>query len=492
MQAQELVLKSVSVDTIYPQQVKLTWFYENIDSVSIYKCENQCNDENYYHRFAKVEMDTTHLEWTDNLANPTSLNYYSIGWTYSGKSAPLNNMILEAKTSIDGCLNAVSLSWNPYINMPDSLDCYKIFYRKNTDSAFLFFDSIKGEHYTGFYFAPANKLSYHAKELANNTIYEFVIQAVNKNCAEFSFSNIVKIETGYEDDSPVAVEITCVSVIEDRYISLEVNTGTYANPFQKLYLLRDESNKPLLPKDTFQFHIIDSVEYNPKNQYRFIDEQVTPKSRLYYYKVIADNSCRFSDTSNIQTNIFLYGNRAEKYLDSICFIHLRFPEIEINSYELLRLVYESEFSIEDNLFRNTTYSIDVKTFIDDGAVVRYKILSEQGCYSNSLTIAHEPIVEFPNAFYPQSKNIENQTFYPILRFPSEDNYLFVIYNRWGQELYRSILPPVFGDYLNMQGRWDGKFQGRECPPGIYAYKLSYTFNDGAKKYSDSGTFTLMR
>jgi hypothetical protein len=70
--------------------------------------------------------------------------------------------------------------------------------------------------------------------------------------------------------------------------------------------------------------------------------------------------------------------------------------------------------------------------------------------------------------------------------------LFIIYNRWGQELYRSTLPPVFGDYLNMQGRWDGAFQGKECPPEIYSYKISYNYKKGAKKYSNSGTFMLLR
>jgi hypothetical protein len=492
VQAQELVLKSVSIDTIYPQQIKLTWLFEDIDSVSIYKCVNQCNDENYYSRFAKVNMDIVNLEWTDTIANPASLNYFSIGWTFSGKSAPLNNMVLSANVPIDGCLNSALLSWNPYINMMDSLDYYKIFCRTKMDTTFVLLDSIKGEHISGFYFAPAKKISYNAICLANNTTYEFVIQAVNKSNTEFSFSNIVIYKTGFEDDTPVPVEISCVSVIEDTYIQIDVTTGPFVNPFQKLYLLRDDSATSVLPKESLQFLIIDSMDYNPTNQYRFVDERVAPNPRLYYYRAIADNSCKLNDSSNIKTNIYLYGDRTERFLDSIQFVQIGFPEIDIDSYELLRLVYNTEIHITDNLRRNTSYFIDVEPFIDDGAVIQYKIKSKQGCYSNSFTIAHEPIVDFPNAFYPQSKNLENQTFYPILRFPSEDNYLFIIYNRWGQEFYRSILPPVFGDYLNMQGRWDGTFQGKDCPPGVYAYKLSYTYNEGKKKYSDSGTFMLVR
>jgi len=491
-QQQELVLYEVSVDAIDSQQIKLKWLFEDIDSVSIYKCVNQCNDENYYNRIAKVKMDADNLEWIDMVASPNTLNYYSIGWSYSGKSVPLNNMVLSANVSIDGCLNSALLSWNPYINMPDSLDHYKVLYRTNADSAFIFLDSVNGEHFTGFYFSPTNKIRYNARFLENNIIYEFVIQAVNKTETEYSFSNIVKFETGFEDINPVPIEINCVSVIEDMQIQIEVSTDNFINPFKKLYLYRDESVKPLELKESLQFKIVDSLEYNSSNDYHFIDERVNPKSKLYYYMAVADNKCRINDSSNIKTNILLYGDRADKYLDSIQFTQAGFPEMDNSLHELYRIVNQVDFFITGGLRRNTSYFIDVTPFIDDGDVVQYQIKSEQGCYSNSLIVAHEPIVDFPDAFYPQSKNNENKTFYPILRFPSEDNYLFIIYDRWGQELYRSVLPPVYGEYLNMQGRWDGTFQGKECPPGIYAFQLSYRYNESTKKYSKSGTFMLIR
>lgn len=490
-QQKELVLKEVSVMES-SQQIKLTWKFEDIDSVTIYKCVNQCNDGNYYYRVAKVKMDSSNLEWIDRDAQSTAIHYYSIGWTYSGKSDPLCNMVLNTNVSEDGCHNSVLLSWNPYINMIDSLDCYKIFYRTNTDSSFIFLDSIHGEHYSGYFFAPSLKLQYPIRFLENNTKYEFFIQAVNKTKTNSSFSNIAKFETDFENTKPVLIEILCVSVIENAYIQIDINTDTFINPFQKLYLYRDESAKPVDSKDFLLFNKIDSLDYNIENKYFFKDENVTPNSKLYYYLAVANNQCKSNDSSNIQTNILLYGDRTEKYLDSIQFKQDGFPEMEHDSYELFRVVNHIGFFITDGLHRNTTTFIDVTPFIDDGDVVKYQIKSEQGCYSNSLIVAHDPIIEFPNAFYPQSNNVENQTFYPIIRFPSDSHYLFIIYNQWGQELFRSTLPPVYGDYLNMQGRWNGKFQGKDCPPGMYAFNISYRYNDGTKKYSNSGTFMLMR
>jgi len=350
-------------------------------------------------------------------------------------------------------------------------------------------DSIKGEHFSGYLYAPPKREEYTKRFLENNTTYEFVIQAVNKTRNESSFSNIDTIKTGFEDFNPVPIEINCVSVIEDKVIQIEVSTDAVINSSQKLYLHRAESVKPLDSKESLHFQIIDSLEKKP---YLFIDKRVNPNAKLYYYMAVVQNKCRPNDTSNIKTNILLYGNRVEKYNDTIRFIHEGFPEPEINSYELFRLVNNAAFFVKGDLKKNTTYFIDVKPFIDDGDVVKFFIKSKQECLSNNIIIAHEPIVEFPDAFYPQGKNVENRSFYPILRFPSEDKYLFIIYNHLGQELYRSTLPPVYGEYLNMQGRWDGTFQGKDCPAGMYAFQLSYRYNDGTKKYSKSGTFMLLR
>jgi hypothetical protein len=130
--------------------------------------------------------------------------------------------------------------------------------------------------------------------------------------------------------------------------------------------------------------------------------------------------------------------------------------------------------------------------MDDGIVIQYQIKSINDDYSNTLIIEHDPVILFANAFYPHSINIENRTFYPIIKFPSDNNYLFIIYNRWGEEVYRSTHSPIYGEYSNTQGRWDGTFRGKECPAGIYAFKLSFSYNKSTGKYSESGSFMLIR
>ena len=153
-------------------------------------------------------------------------------------------------------------------------------------------------------------------------------------------------------------------------------------------------------------------------------------------------------------------------------------------------MYGHEYVVIDPVHTDDTYYIDVLDFMEGGVMI-YKIISETGCTSNTQSIHHEPVLHFPTAFNPGDLNVENTTFHPIFKFlPDKDNYLFVIYNRLGQELFRTEQLPDCANYTEC--RWDGTFQGKECPPGIYAFKISYTYNEGAGRYSNSGSFMLVR
>ena len=85
----------------------------------------------------------------------------------------------------------------------------------------------------------------------------------------------------------------------------------------------------------------------------------------------------------------------------------------------------------------------------------------------------------PNAFSPNSDGI-NDVFKPILPADCAVDE-FVIYNRWGQEIYRT-------NALNTG--WDGTFNGTQQEIGVYVYIL----NASCESYSikTSGSVTLIR
>jgi len=477
--AQQPVLKSVSIDTIFSQHITISWIFDQyIDSITIYKCTHNCHIEDNFYRVAKLEM--AELEWIDMLSNPLSQNYYSVGWEWSGKSAPHNNMVLKTVSATDGCSNSISLLWNPYINMLDTLDYYNVFYRTiEIDTALAKIDTSCFE-----LLGSTEKTDFTAKLLENNTIYEFVIQAINRSNSIFAFSNIVQDTTGSVINEPVAITISRVSVIDDIAIEIDVITDEFPDPlnFKNLYLLR---------KDSINYMLIDSLPYSSNNEYYFSDVNVDVKTKLYYYQVIVDNQCKVNDQSGVVTNILLTGHRIEeeKYKDSILFYQAGVDLSETYKLLINDKPYPTPFPLT---IENNSYLIDVEQFMKEGLALVYQIRSDKGWYSNTLFIEHEPVVYFANAFYPQATRSADKTFYPIIYFPSEENYLFIIYNRQGQELYRSTSPPVLKEYSDMEGRWDGTFRGQDCPAGVYAYKLSFTYNNGRRKYSTSGSFMLVR
>lgn len=86
----------------------------------------------------------------------------------------------------------------------------------------------------------------------------------------------------------------------------------------------------------------------------------------------------------------------------------------------------------------------------------------------------------PNVFTPQSDGI-NDTFKPALGCVPQ-HYAFFVYNRWGQEVFRTTLP---------EQAWDGIFRGRDCEPGTYQFIALYKFEFGETRLS-SGSFKLLR
>jgi gliding motility-associated-like protein len=90
----------------------------------------------------------------------------------------------------------------------------------------------------------------------------------------------------------------------------------------------------------------------------------------------------------------------------------------------------------------------------------------------------------PNAFSPDGDGI-NDNFnisYNNNPFPISHCVLH-IFNRWGEEIFQS-------DDIT-QG-WDGKKNGKDCPGGVYVYKIVFSADGIAGNQERVGTVTLVR
>ncbi|MFM8596808.1 MAG: gliding motility-associated C-terminal domain-containing protein, partial [Flavobacteriales bacterium] len=91
-----------------------------------------------------------------------------------------------------------------------------------------------------------------------------------------------------------------------------------------------------------------------------------------------------------------------------------------------------------------------------------------GCTdTTSYLIEFDPglIYYIPNTFTPDGDQY-NQTFKPIFTYGIDpNNYLFEVYNRWGELLFESKNPAV---------GWDGTYgpNGNQCQNGTYIYRIT--------------------
>jgi gliding motility-associated-like protein len=91
----------------------------------------------------------------------------------------------------------------------------------------------------------------------------------------------------------------------------------------------------------------------------------------------------------------------------------------------------------------------------------------------------EPAVDVPNAFTPQSSDVNSRVFvkgFGIAKIK------FAIYARWGEKVFETADKRI---------GWDGRFKGQLLPMDVYAYTLDVEFADG-KKYQKTGDITLIR
>jgi gliding motility-associated-like protein len=123
----------------------------------------------------------------------------------------------------------------------------------------------------------------------------------------------------------------------------------------------------------------------------------------------------------------------------------------------------------------------------------YKVEMESpvGCLGSDsvyVKLVSEEIPEFdfyvPNAFSPNGDGINDifQIKFPNSTFNLQHSTLS-IFNRWGEEIFQS-------DDIT-QG-WDGKKNGKDCPGGVYVYKIVFSVDGIPGNQERVGTVMLVR
>ena len=120
----------------------------------------------------------------------------------------------------------------------------------------------------------------------------------------------------------------------------------------------------------------------------------------------------------------------------------------------------------------TTYTVVVTD--DSGCTASADVLVRL-----ATTICEAPYIFVPNTFTPNGDGLNDIL---LVRGPFVDELLFIIYDRWGNEVFRST---------DRNEGWDGTFQGQALGNDVFGYYLEARCFDG-ELFNLKGNVTLLR
>ena len=139
---------------------------------------------------------------------------------------------------------------------------------------------------------------------------------------------------------------------------------------------------------------------------------------------------------------------------------------------------------------DTTESFNlIQNWDNDGFYIIQVYHEVNGCVSDiqstSVNISDCPLelIYIPNSFTPDGDEV-NQVWQPVFTegFDPYDFNMFVI-NRWGEVVWESN---------DATASWDGTYNGKICPDGVYFYKVTFGNLDNDSKKILVGHLTIIR
>ncbi|MGB2704790.1 MAG: gliding motility-associated C-terminal domain-containing protein, partial [Chitinophagaceae bacterium] len=121
-----------------------------------------------------------------------------------------------------------------------------------------------------------------------------------------------------------------------------------------------------------------------------------------------------------------------------------------------------------------------------GNTVTYKVVvrNDAGCSDSdyvAIKVMPYPGIYMPTGFTPNNDGLNDDIKPTITKEFSLEN--FSIYNRWGQKIFSTSQKNI---------GWNGKINGVEQNPGVYAWIINATDIRSGEKHDKKGTFVLIR
>jgi gliding motility-associated-like protein len=162
-----------------------------------------------------------------------------------------------------------------------------------------------------------------------------------------------------------------------------------------------------------------------------------------------------------------------------------YPIIYFKDQSTGALLWNWNFGDPVNPALNYSHLVNpVHSFSDSGTFHVQLIVENNGCFDTTtkdVSIYLNALVFVPNAFTPNDDG-KNEIFLPQVTGVDETDYSFIIFDRWGRE--------IFSTNSTKEG-WDGKDKSVEAALGVYTYIIQYKEIKGIR-HKLKGIVTLCR
>jgi gliding motility-associated-like protein len=207
-----------------------------------------------------------------------------------------------------------------------------------------------------------------------------------------------------------------------------------------------------------------------------------PKAGLYSINLITTDAkgCR---ASLVYTNcITVLASPKADFIHTPEKVDLNIPEVEFKN---------TSVNATNVYWKLDTIPMGTKSkwyykFPDDVACYNVKIFASNGSFCIDSTEQQICVTEgfnfwMPNAFTPDEDEM-NEIFIPKGTYWSEDNYSFIVYDRWGTAVFKTN---------SIYQGWNGKAGGIKCTDEVYVWKVHILDKDG-NKHDYYGKVALLR
>ncbi len=474
------IFKSASViPESTPTTVKLTWIPSDSADVAgyiVYKIVDNITTT----LDTITGRETSSFEYTNSSANTNSEKYRLASYDTEGYKSSITDphTTIFLQSQYDKCAEKATLTWSQYSGWGLNIANYRV-YRRFTGTDYQLVKTLS-----------ATDLQYEDDNLVKGRWYCYYIEAVNTDGTTATSNSTSFTATGHE--GPISIKAKYASVNESNHINLnfEIVPNGQVIEYQLLRSTSiDDSYNPIesFPYSEGQNHII------------YTDVNIDASQSVYYYKLVSIDPCgQISQTSNIASNILLTALDSESTEHKLNWTEYKEWENGVFSYKIYSYFDNIAIEIGNTSTGYLDFQNDIASYVkrchNQGLYLTNKFCYYVEAYENSSNMGlqnisrsniacvyESPVVWVPNAFNITSLTDINREFKPILSFVKKAPYEFLIYNRWGQLVFKTN---------DITEGWSGKDAKEYYHTDYYVYKIKYVdYKD--KEYSQTGTFYLL-